>query len=277
MGWMLLVIATVLLMAYGWAAGRQARPGRTWPQWRKVSFVLGAVLLPLGYILPVWVWGHHSLYGHMVQHLLLGMVVPLGLVFGAPLSLLLRSMPTMSARALVSFLQRPVFRFLSHPVTALNLNVGGMYLLYLSPLYGWSLANTPIHVLVHIHFVVAGCLFTWSIAGPDPGPARPTFRFRLVVLFFSIAVHGLLAKLMYAYGFPRGIGATPGEIESAAVLMYYGGDLVELVLVIALLSQWFRRRQAALTSAASGSPASPPPPSQVPPVASGRAQDIPNR
>lgn len=174
--------------------------------------------------------------GHMAQHLLLGMFAPLGLVFGAPVTLALRSLPPRSGRTLVAVLRSRCVRLVSHPITAMFLNVGGMYLLYLTPLYAAMHESTALHALVHWHFLVAGCLFTWAIAGPDPAPHRPDKRFRLLVLFVSIGAHAFLSKAMYAYGWPSGAHHSLEEIRAGAKIMYYGGDLAELLLVIALFA-----------------------------------------
>src|SRR5690606_12892447 len=134
-------------------------------------------------------WAHHDLRGHMAQHLLIGMYGPLFLVLGTPVTLVLKALPVGMARGVTAILRSKVFYFLSHPALALLLNMGGMYLLYLSPLYVLSLSNTYLHYLIHIHFLAAGYLFAWSIIGQEPVPKRPAFMVRLFVLFISIAAH----------------------------------------------------------------------------------------
>ncbi len=62
------------------------------------------------------------------------------------------------------------------------------------------------------------------------------------MLFAGTAAHALLAKLMYGHGYPRGAGAAPEDLEVAAVMMYYGGDLAELLLAVLLFAAWYRRR-----------------------------------
>lgn len=42
---------------------------------------------------PMLLWAHHDIRGHMVQHLLLGMLAPLAWVVAAPMTLLLRTVP----------------------------------------------------------------------------------------------------------------------------------------------------------------------------------------
>ncbi|GAA3946354.1 cytochrome c oxidase assembly protein [Allohahella marinimesophila] len=208
--------------------------------WRVLSLLFGLTMLAIALAPPLAQFAHNDFRGHMLQHLLLGMLAPLGLVFAAPVTLLLGALSASRARSIVIVLQSRPVHFVSHPVTALLLNVGGMYLLYLTPLYAATLDNHWLHALVHIHFILAGCLFTWAIAGPDPGPSRPSLYYRLVILFISMASHATLAKLMYAYGWPLDTPHDLTEIQAGAQLMYYGGDLAELLLLIALFCAWYR-------------------------------------
>ena len=234
-------ILLVLLALYLQAAWRQGRIGRGWSAWRVSSFVTGIVLLGAAVTPALGSWAMHDLRGHMVQHLLLGMMVPLGLVLGAPGLLLLRTVPAATGRRIVRCLALRPVRGLIHPLTALVLDVGVMYLLYLTPLYAWSLGNAALHHVIHLHFVIAGYLFTWSVIGLDPAPHRPGPITRLAALFLATATHATLGKLMYAYGYPRGTPHGPEEIQAAAQIMYYGGDLVELGLIVVFFATWGRR------------------------------------
>lgn len=238
-----LFLLGILLLFYLAAASRQTTSPSKWSRWRTASFSGGIILLGIALSPAIASYAHSDLRGHMVQHLLLGMFAPLALVLGAPGTLLLRSIRTTAARRLVALLDTRPVRFLIHPVTALILDMGGMYALYLTPLYALSTTDPTVHFLVHLHFVLSGYLFTWSIAGPDPAPHRPSLNLRLGVLFIGTAVHATLAKLMYAYGYPRGTGHDIAEIEEEAKLMYYGGDLAEILLAIAFFAIWFRSQR----------------------------------
>ena len=236
---MLLALIVGAQLAYLFAAHGQWRRGRHWSLWRLAAFLGGAGLVAAALSPPVVFHGHVDLRWHMAQHLLLGMFAPLLLVLAAPGTLLLRSVPRWVTRGLSRLLRHGLVRGLSHPLTALLLNVGGMYLLYLTPLYAASLVSPRLHVLIHLHFLLAGCLFTWAIlAGPDPAPHAPGPRTRLGVLFCSMAAHATLGKLMYGFGWPRDTHHGPEEIQAAAQLMYYGGDLAELLLLVALFIRW---------------------------------------
>lgn len=237
-----LLIIAAMLAVYLVGVTRQNILGNPWSKGRTVSFVAGVTLLALAMWPPIVDYAHHNIKGHMMQHLLVGMLAPLGLVLAAPVTLALRTLPIKSARCITAVLRSRFFHWLGHPVTALVLNIGGMYLLYLTPLYNMTLDNPFLHHLVHIHFLAAGYLFVWSIAGPDPAPRRPGMRTRLGVLFISMATHAYLSKFMYAYIWPRNTPHDVEEIRSAAKIMYYGGDLAELLLAVALFAVWYKKR-----------------------------------
>ena len=238
----LLVVAT-LLIPYLVAVARQKRSDRHWNYWRITSFVVGTSLLFVALSPPVSNLSHNNLRAHMLQHILIGMLAPLGLVLGAPLTLAFRTLPIQASRFMTTLLHKRLVRWLIHPVSAFLSNIGGMYLLYLTPLYALTLTNPYLHYFMHLHFLVAGCLFTWAIAGPDPAPGRPGMRTRLIVLFLSIAAHAILGKLMYIHLWPHDTLHGTNEIRAAAQFMYYGGDFAELLLVIALFTTWYRRQR----------------------------------
>ena len=63
-----------------------------------MSFLAGAGLLVIGLLPQMSPWPAGDFRTHMLQHLLIGMLAPLGLVLGAPVTLLLRSIPRPAGR-----------------------------------------------------------------------------------------------------------------------------------------------------------------------------------
>ncbi|TXK45856.1 cytochrome c oxidase assembly protein [Pontibacter qinzhouensis] len=238
---LLVVVAVLYLLAYYSILNEKGG----WQRWRVICFTVGLVLLGIALLPSLMRWAHQDLVGHMVQHLLLGMYGPLFLVLGAPVMLALKALPVNLARTITAILRSRAFFMLSHPVTALLLNMGGMYLLYLTPLYVKSLTNSFLHYLIHFHFLAAGFLFTWSMIGQEPVAKRPAFGIRVFVLFISMAAHAFLSKFMYAYLYPLNAPHSADQIREAAKLMYYWGDLSELLLAIVLFASWYRKRSIA--------------------------------
>jgi putative membrane protein len=136
-------------------------------------------------------------------------------------------------------LRLPAVGLLAHPVSALGLTVGALAALYLTPLYTRTTTDPLVHDLVHVHFLLSGYLFAWIIAGPDPAPRRPSVPFRLVVLGVAVAAHAILSQLIYAGVVD--VAVPVAERRSGAALMYYGGDVAELVVAIALFAGLPRR------------------------------------
>lgn len=242
--WPSVIVGGGLLLAYLFVLSRRPDTLPRWSPWRTTAWAVGAVLA--GAALTPWLGAHahHDHRLHMAQHLLLGMYAPIGLVIGAPLTLLLGTLGPSAGRGLVRFLRSAPVHVLSHPVTAALLNVGGMFVLYLTPLLALSGEKPLVHWLVMAHFVAAGCLYTWAIAGPDPAPRRPGMATRVVVLVVAAGAHAWLAKLLYS-----GAGAHTVQghghastMEQAAMLMYYGGDVAELAVAVMVFSWWDRRR-----------------------------------
>lgn len=232
----MLVLIVMITAGYLLAVWRQWSRGRQWP-WQRVNcWLAGGFLLGVSLAPGVMHSAHLDLRWHMVQHMLLAMLAPLLLVLGAPATLLLRSLPITAARPLARLFGSVLGAFFCHPITALVLNVGGMYLLYATPLYAASLQSPALHHLVHIHFIVAGYLFCLAVlGGPDKVAHGAGPGLRLGVLLLAIAAHSILGKLMYGHLWPVAVDHPAAQIQAAAQLMYYSGALVEMALLGLLL------------------------------------------
>lgn len=146
----LLVCAGIYLHLARRLRGRD--PVKGWNRWRTASFTGGLGLLAVALLPPIGMWAHADFRGHMVQHLLVGMYAPLALVFGAPVTLLLRVLPPARGRKLTAILHSAPATLLTHPATAWLLSTGSLALLYLGPLYD-ALSSQPAgHWLLNAHF-----------------------------------------------------------------------------------------------------------------------------
>jgi putative membrane protein len=209
--------------AIGYALGlaRAADRGR-WPGYRTAAWYGGLVAAGAGSTLSA----SDTATVHAIGHLLLGMVAPLLLVLSAPVTLALRALPADRARLLSAVLRSRPARVLTSLVVAATLDVGGLWLLYTTELH--TVPATQLHVLG------AGYLFTAAMVGVDPAPHRPRPAYRAVVLVLAAAAHGMLAKHLYATGWQTG-----------AMVMYYGGDVVEVALAVLLGREWLAAQSRA--------------------------------
>ena len=236
-GWptvLLVAVALVAVTAY-LVAVRRSRVTSGWPWWRSACWVAGAGLVLGGTTGPLAEAAHHDFAAHAVGHVLAGMAGPLLLVLGTPVTLALRALPVAAGRRLSRLLACAPVRVVTAPAVAAVLDVGGLWLLYLTPLQALAREHEVVHLLVHVHLVLAGYLLTASLVGTDPMPHRPGPLHRAVVLVAAVAAHDVLAKLLYAHP-PLGVGS---HAEAGAVVMYYAGDAVEVVVMVLLCRRWF--------------------------------------
>lgn len=209
---------------------------RKWPKMRIVSWISGVILSTSALVGPLAALSHGNFLWHMAGHLLVGMLGPLLLALGAPVTLLLRTLPIPRARQMSRLLRSRLAGFYVHPVTASVLNIGGLWLLYTTGLFEAMHHHVWLYVLIHIHVLAAGYLFTVSMLAIDPLSRRFSYTYRTVVFILVLAGHGILSKFLYAYP-PNGVPVE--EARAGAMLMYYGGDAVDIVMIALLMRDWY--------------------------------------
>ena len=232
---LVLVVLAAGAVGYG-VALRSGRGRRRWPVHRTVLWYLGLACAGASLIGPLAAAGHTSFVAHMITHLLLGMLAPLLLVLAAPISVLLRALPASAGRAITRVLRSTWVRWASHPLVAAVLNAGGLWVLYATGLFALMHESIPVHALVHLHIFLAGYLLTYALVGVDPNPHRASMPLRCAVLIAFIAAHSALSKWLYAHP-PAGVDIA--QARTGAQLMYYGGDVVDVALIVLLFSGWY--------------------------------------
>lgn len=208
--------------------------------WQTKTAYFRAVLWTTGVILCVSVLinphMHHDFVIHMYGHLMLGMAGPLLMALSRPLQLTLKAVPVSVGRSISRLMNSRYGRFITHPVTALLLNTGGLWILYRTPLFMMMHHHIVLYYLIHLHIFLAGYLFTAVMLSIEPTKHRYSFKMRSVVMMVSIAFHQILSKSFYPYP-PHGV--IKAQAEAGAQVMYYGGDIVELVIIFMMCRGWY--------------------------------------
>ena len=235
----LIVPFFIMLILYFWAAitTNRRRHLRKWPPYRYVAWVFGIVCAAIALVGPLANRAHTDFITHMVGHLLLGMLSPFLIVLAAPLTLFLRALRVPTARRFSHILHSWPVRYVSHPIVASILNIGGLWLLYMSNLYRVMQQSVILHLIIQFHIFVAGYLFTTSMIYMDPIAHRFSFIYRTVVLLVALAGHTILSKYIYVSP-PIGVSTSDGKI--GGMLMYYGGDVMDIAMIYILCLQWYR-------------------------------------
>ncbi|MFC8682615.1 cytochrome c oxidase assembly protein [Microbacterium ureisolvens] len=231
-----LVLIGIPLIAYVSTVVASRARGRPWPPHRLVLWLAGLALATVSATGPLAEAAHVSFLAHVWAHVLGGMLAPVCLVLAAPFTLALRTMHVTPARRLSRLLRCRPAAVLAHPVTAAVLSAGGLWAIYLSPVFNAMRTDALVHALVQVHLVGAGYLFAASVIGLDPAPHRPRRLVGAVVLAMTAASHAILAKHLYAH--PPG-SLSLAEAQAGAQLMYYVGGWVEASVVVIFCAQWY--------------------------------------
>ncbi len=188
-------VALVLAGGYLYGVVRLHRRGDRWSIGRTVPWLLGCLVLTWATSGAPGVYGRVLFSAHMLGHMTLTMMVPPLLVLGAPITLALRVTAARhdGSRGLREWLlvvvHSRVMAFFGHPVVAAAFFATSLIAFYYSPLFTLSLRTHTGHVLMHLHFLLAGYLFASVLIGVDPGPKRPPYPLRMVLLFATMTFH----------------------------------------------------------------------------------------
>jgi cytochrome c oxidase assembly factor CtaG len=191
-----------------------------------------------------------------VQHILLGMVAPLLLVLGAPVTLALQASSRPSQRWILRVLRSVPVRVLTHPLVAWVLFSTSIVTLYFTPLYELSLRNDWFHVVTHAYFVLAGCLFLAHVVGVDPIPHALGYGARLLYVVVLLPFHTfvgvalLTMNTVIASGWyaqvQRRWGPGPlADQRTGAGLLWISGELFGLVCIGIVMYQWMSAEERA--------------------------------
>ena len=252
-----LTVAAVAVGLYVAGLRRMHARGDRWPVGRTVSWVAG-------WLLFTWVTsGAPGVYSkvlfsmHMAEHMALAMAVPILLVLGAPGTLALRTLRARDdgSRGPREWLNRGLhsgyLRFFANPLVASANLIGSVIIFYYSPLFGLMLGSHLGHLLMTVHFLLAGYLFAWVIAGVDPGPKRPPYPMRLLLLvgvmsfhaFFAVGLMSATTILGAEWYAALGCDWCPdlvAEQYRGASIGWALGELPTVALALALAVAWSR-------------------------------------
>ncbi len=234
------------------------RRGDAWPVGRTIAFASGIAVIDFATSGGLGVYALFSFQYHMIAHMVLGMLAPIGLVLGAPITLALRTLPqgrTAGERgvrgALIVLLHSRYSVILTNPLTALALFDGSLFVLYFTNLFGNLMQSHAGHIFMNIHFLLAGFLFFNVIIGVDPNPRKVPHLVRIVILFGAMSIHAFFAIALLAtttlidggfYGSLKTpwLGNLLADQHAAGSIAWAMGEVPIILALIATFIQWMR-------------------------------------
>jgi cytochrome c oxidase assembly factor CtaG/putative copper export protein len=255
----LAVAGIVVYVRWAW---RLHRRGDAWPVSRTISWVMGMLLFFWTTNGGPAVYGHVLFSAHMLEHMVLATVIPIFLALAAPVTLALRALPvrhtvvrgdaSRGPREWILVLVHSRWgRFFAHPLVAAGNFAGSMIAFYYTGIFEWTLRSPVGHLAMAVHFSLVGYLFVNALIGVDPGPTRPAYPQRLLLLFATMAFHAffgvtlmsgdalLAADWFGLLGRPWGATALADQ-QTGGGIAWGIGELPTLALAVAVAVSWSR-------------------------------------
>lgn len=232
--------------------------GDKWPVGRTISFALGISVIDFATSGGLGLYANFAFSYHMAAHMFLGMIAPIGIVLGAPITLALRTLPqgrTSTERgvrgSLISALHSRVGRFYTNPLIALAIFDGSLFALYFTSLFGGMMQSHVGHFFMNFHFIMAGTLFFYVVVGVDPNPRKIPHLVKIVILFAAMSIHAFFSVALMSTTtlIDQGYFAslkTPWLVDLLAdqnkggAIGWAMGEIPILLALVATFIQWMR-------------------------------------
>ncbi len=232
------VLSAIAVVGYLTAVLRRSRTAVAgWPPGATASWLAGVTVLLVSVHSSIEAYGHALLWVHMIQHLLLIMVVPILLIWGQPVRLIWGRPP-----------RGRLARWLTFPVLTVGFYTAVLVLTHLTG-FPEAMATEPgVHHAEQILYLVSGYLLFWPLAGSEASPWPVPHIVRFALLGLAMGADTLVGVSLMLTGYPLAPstammrpGWGPSLLEDqnlAGAIMWVGGDVLMMLLMLAVVAQW---------------------------------------
>ena len=177
-----------------------SRRGVKWPVGRTIAFAVGISAVDFATSGGLGLYSHFSFSAHMSAHMIIGMIAPIGIVLGAPITLALRTLPIGRdpqergiRGSFIVLLHSKLGKFYTNPIVALAIFDGSLFALYFTPLFGNLMQGHTGHFIMSLHFLLAGILFFQILIGIDPMPQKVPYLVKIIIIFAAMSIHAFFS------------------------------------------------------------------------------------
>jgi putative copper resistance protein D len=177
-----------------------SRRGVKWPVGRTIAFAAGISAVDFATSGGLGLYSHFSFSAHMSAHMIIGMIAPIGIVLGAPITLALRTLPIGRdpqergiRGSFIAFLHSRLGKFYTNPIVALAIFDGSLFALYFTPVFGSLMQGHTGHFIMSLHFLLAGFLFFQILIGIDPMPQKVPHLVKIIIIFAAMSIHAFFS------------------------------------------------------------------------------------
>jgi cytochrome c oxidase assembly factor CtaG len=251
-------ILTLMVALYIKGVVVLTKRGDKWPVGRTIAFALGISATDFATSGGLGLYAQFSFSYHMTAHMVLGMIAPIGLVLGAPMTLALRTLPQgrnsdergVRGSLLAALHSKPGI-FFTNPIVALAIFDGSLFALYFTDLFSVLMQSHTGHLFMSLHFLAAGYLFFSIIIGIDPNPRKVHYLVQIVILFGAMSIHAFFSVALmssttlidggyYASLQTPWLGDSLADQKLGGSIGWAMGEIPILIALVATFINWMR-------------------------------------
>jgi putative copper resistance protein D len=246
-------LALLALVCYVDLLRRRSAAGQRWPARATACFMTGIGVLLISVNSSIEVYGHALLWVHMIQHLLLIMIVPVLLIWGQPIRLIRTALAREPSPE--HGWGGPLLRTVTFPVLTVGLYAAVLVVTHLTGFPEAMTTRMWVHDLEVAVYLISGYLLFLPLVGAEDSPRQVPHVIRFALLAMAMGADTLVGVALMLTGQPLapstlltrpGWGPTLLHDQSAAgAIMWVGGDLLMMVLMLLVAAQWSASGQQA--------------------------------
>ena len=221
-------------------------PGQRWPWPRTLAFLTGLGVVVFATCGSIAVYDQVLFTAHMAGHLALVMLAPALLVAGRPLRLAMTVAPPARRARLERIANGRVVSLLTAPPVALGTYTVVIVGSHLTGLMDVIMRNAWAGQVEHVVYLLAGYQFFVLVIGDEPVRWRLSSPAKWLLLALGMAVDTFTGIVLM-----QGTGAVQlkasalhvdalSDTRTGGAIMWFGGDGIMAVVMIALVIAWLR-------------------------------------
>jgi putative copper resistance protein D len=210
--WFMLTICLVAAALYAFGVIRVRQNQIKWSTLRTISFMVGIGLIIWTTNAGISMYAKVSFEYHMIQHMTLSMIAPIFIILSTPITLALRALPAQKSSDhrtirewILALLHSGYSKLITHPIMVLAIFTFGLYGMYFTPLFATLMGSHTGHILMELHFLISGLLFSYVAIGSDPSPRIVPYWSRLMIVLVGLSLHAFFAIALMQSSEPIGV------------------------------------------------------------------------